>query len=102
MAQGICIERVVFSFSAMPPKDTGFKKIPDKMTDAEKKKKQNENKAKANPTLAAAKKEKNDACRERRKESGSSKSFSRATSPRRSIAVGRSPCIRIWGLPAFF
>ncbi len=32
-----------------------------------------ENKAKANPDLAAAKKEKNDACRERRKESGSVK-----------------------------
>ena len=35
-----------------------------------------ENKAKANPELAAAKKEKNDACRERRKEAGSTKSFS--------------------------
>lgn len=30
----------------------------------------------ANPELAAAKKEKNDACRERRKEAGSTKSFS--------------------------
>ena len=53
-----------------------LKKIPDKMTDAEKKKKKNDNKAKANPTLAAAKKEKNDACRDRRAVSGSSKSFS--------------------------
>ena len=60
----------------MPPKDSGFKKIPDKMTDAEKKKKQQENKAKANPKLAEEKKAKNDACRERRKESGSQKSFS--------------------------
>jgi len=59
-----------------PKKEAGFKKIPDKLTDAEKKKKQQENKAKANPTLAAAKKEKNDACRDRRKEAGSSKSFS--------------------------
>ena len=34
-----------------------------------------ENKAKANPTLSAEKKEKNDAKRERRKESGSTKEF---------------------------
>ena len=34
------------------------------------------NKAKANPELAAAKKEKNDACRERRKAEGSTKTFS--------------------------
>ena len=47
----------------------------DKLTDAEKKKIKQENKAKANPGKAAAKKEKNDACRERRKESGSQKSF---------------------------
>eukprot|EP00448_Togula_jolla_P019428 CAMPEP_0170590336 /NCGR_PEP_ID=MMETSP0224-20130122/11815_1 /TAXON_ID=285029 /ORGANISM="Togula jolla, Strain CCCM 725" /LENGTH=60 /DNA_ID=CAMNT_0010914125 /DNA_START=74 /DNA_END=256 /DNA_ORIENTATION=+ len=60
----------------MPPKESGFKRIPDKLTDAEKKKKQQENKAKANPKLAEAKKEKNDACRERRKEAGSTKSFS--------------------------
>jgi len=52
-----------------------LKKIPDKLTDAEKKKVKNLNKAKANPTLAAAKKEKNDACRDRRAASGSSKSF---------------------------
>jgi len=32
-------------------------------------------KAKANPALAAAKKEKNDACRERRAASGSQKTF---------------------------
>ena len=61
---------------AMPPKESGFKRIPDKLTDAEKKKKQQENKAKANPALAEAKKAKNDACRDRRKESGSQKSFS--------------------------
>ena len=60
----------------MPPKDSGFKKIPDKSTDAEKNKKQQENKAKANPKLAEVKKETNHACRERRKESGSSKSSS--------------------------
>jgi len=34
-----------------------------------------EQKAKANPTLAASKKEKNDACRDRRAAAGSSKSF---------------------------
>lgn len=60
----------------MPPKESGKKITADKLTDAEKKKKQQENKAKANPKLAEAKKEKNDACRERRKEAGSSKSFS--------------------------
>ena len=53
----------------MPPKA-------DKLTDAEKKKIKQENKAKADPKKAAAKKEKNDACREKRKEAGSSKSFS--------------------------
>mgnify|MGYP002807293806 CR=1 FL=1 len=53
----------------MPPKA-------DKLTDAEKKKIKQENKAKANPEKAAAKKEKNDACRESRKASGSQKSFS--------------------------
>ena len=59
----------------MAPKDSGFKNIPDKLTDTEKKKKQQENKAKANPKQADAKKAKNDACRGRRKESGSSKSY---------------------------
>jgi len=58
----------------MPPKEV--KKIADKLTDSEKKKIKQENKAKANPEQAAAKKEKSDAKRERRKESGSSKSFS--------------------------
>lgn len=58
----------------MAPKDT--KKIPDKLTDSEKKKIKQDNKAKANPDLAAAKKGKQDAKRERRAESGSSKSFS--------------------------
>ena len=57
-------------FPTMPPK------IPDKLTDAEKKKKKQENKAKADPARAEAKKEKNDACRASRKEAGSSKSFS--------------------------
>jgi hypothetical protein len=51
------------------------KKIPDKMTDAEKKKIKQENKAKANPGQAAAKKEKNDRKRAGRAESGSTKSF---------------------------
>ena len=51
-------------------------KIADKLTDSEKKKIKQENKAKANPEKAAAKKEKSDAKRERRKESGSTKTFS--------------------------
>eukprot|EP00322_Chrysochromulina_rotalis_P017266 CAMPEP_0115864862 /NCGR_PEP_ID=MMETSP0287-20121206/19421_1 /TAXON_ID=412157 /ORGANISM="Chrysochromulina rotalis, Strain UIO044" /LENGTH=58 /DNA_ID=CAMNT_0003319349 /DNA_START=359 /DNA_END=535 /DNA_ORIENTATION=- len=58
----------------MAPKDKA--KIPDKLTDSEKKKIKQENKAKANPAQAAAKKEKSDAKRERRAESGSSKTFS--------------------------
>ena len=54
----------------------GFTKIVDKLTDSERKKIKQENKAKANPEKAAAKKEKSDAKRERRKESGSTKTFS--------------------------
>ena len=50
-------------------------KTKDKPTDAEKKKIKQANKAKANPGKAADKKEKSDAKRERRKESGSVKSF---------------------------
>ena len=50
--------------------------IPQKLTDSEKKKIKQENKAKANPGKSSAKKEINDAKRERRKESGSTKSFS--------------------------
>jgi len=53
-----------------------FKKLPEKMTDSEKKKRKSDNKSKSNPKLAASKKEKNDACRDRRAASGSSKSFS--------------------------
>lgn len=52
-------------------------KVPDKLTDAERKKKKQENKAKANPEKAAAKKEKSDAKRLRRKESGSVKVINR-------------------------
>ncbi len=47
----------------------------DKLTDSEKKKIKQENKAKANPGKAEAKKEKNDACREKRKEEGTTNSF---------------------------
>lgn len=57
----------------MPPKT--ITKVPDKLTDAEKKKIKQANKAKANPEKAAAKLVKTDAKRERRKESGSTKSF---------------------------
>jgi len=53
-----------------------IKKIPDKLTDSEKKKIKQENKAKSNPALAAANKASADAKRERRKESGSTKAFS--------------------------
>jgi hypothetical protein len=53
----------------MAPKDKA--KIPDKLTDSEKKKIKQENKAKANPGQAAAKKEKSDAKRERRAVSAS-------------------------------
>jgi hypothetical protein len=60
----------------MPPNKNGIVKTADKLTDAEKKKIKQANKAKANPEKAAAKKEKTDAKRERRKESGSTKSFS--------------------------
>jgi hypothetical protein len=52
-----------------------IKKTADKLTDAEKKKIKQANKAKANPGKAADKKEKSDAKRERRKESGSVKTF---------------------------
>ncbi len=45
------------------------------MTDSEKSKLKQENKAKANSEKAAAKTEKNDACRENRKASGSRNSF---------------------------
>ena len=48
----------------------------EKLSDADKKKIKQANKAKANPEKAAAKKEKSDAKRERRKESGSTKTFS--------------------------
>ena len=48
----------------------------DKLTDAEKKKIKQDNKAKANPAKAAAKKEKNNACREKRALTGSTKTFS--------------------------
>ncbi len=53
-----------------------IKKIPDKLTDSEKKKIKQANKAKANPELAAANKASADAKRERRKDSGSTKAFS--------------------------
>ena len=50
-------------------------KIPDKLTDSERKQKKNNNKAKANPDLAAEKLKKNSACRDRRAASGSTKAF---------------------------
>jgi hypothetical protein len=52
-----------------------IKKLPDKLTDSERKQKKNEQRAKANPSLALEKKAKNDACRERRAASGSTKAF---------------------------
>jgi hypothetical protein len=53
-----------------------FARTVDKPTDSQKKKIKQLNKAKANPEKAAAKKEKTDSKRERRKESGSTKTFS--------------------------
>ena len=54
-----------------------FKKIKDKLTDSQKKKINLVIKAKATPEKAAAKKEKQDAKRARRKESGSVKVINR-------------------------
>ena len=51
--------------------------LPDKLTDAEKKKKKQENKAKANPEKAASNKSSADAKRQRRVESGSKKVINR-------------------------
>jgi len=59
---------------AMPTRDV--KKIPEKLTDAQKKQNKQNNKLKADPEKAERKKKKNDACRERRAEAGSSKAFS--------------------------
>jgi hypothetical protein len=53
----------------------GFVKSAPKLTDAEKKHIKQHNKALANPGKAAAKKLKNDLCRNRRIENGSSKVF---------------------------
>ena len=69
-----CVLAKPFFSGTMP--SGGGKITADKLTDAEKKKKKQENKAKANPAMAAAKKEKNDACREKRAASGSTKTFS--------------------------
>ena len=56
----------------------GFdKSLPDKLTDAEKKKKKQANKAKANPERAAENKASADAKRSRRKEAGSVKVINR-------------------------
>lgn len=62
-----------YSITTMPPKTKT--KIADKPTDAEKKKIKQANKAKQDPKRAAAKKLKNEAKAERRKESGSVKTF---------------------------
>lgn len=71
---------IAVPFIASPSLDSmpsgGGKVTADKLTDSEKKQKKQENKAKANPKMAAEKKEKNDACREKRKAAGSSKTFS--------------------------
>ena len=54
-----------------------FGKKKDKLTDSERKKVKQANKALANPGKALEKKEKNDAKRERRAESGSKKVINR-------------------------
>jgi len=48
-------------------------KVPDKLSAGELKKLKQQRKADANPTLAAKKKGKNDACRDRRKAEGAQK-----------------------------
>jgi hypothetical protein len=53
------------------------KTLPDKLTDAEKKKKKQENKAKANPARAAENKASADKKRQNRLESGSKKVINR-------------------------
>lgn len=64
----------------MPPKMTkggaGSVKIPDKLTDSEKKKLKQANKVKQNPAKAAEKKVKNDSKRAGRAAAGSTKAFS--------------------------
>ena len=75
----------------MAPKD--IKKIPDKLTDSEKKKIKQENKAKANPERAAEKKEKNDAKRETRKVSAN-------TLLETCLASTRSVCSNAGLMPA--
>jgi hypothetical protein len=58
----------------MPKQNEKTKMVKNtKLTAGEKKKVKNDNKAKANPGKSAAKKEKNDAKRDRRAESGSVK-----------------------------
>ena len=61
----------------MPPKVDKKAKIPDKLTDSERKKIKQANKAKQNPELAAQKKEKNEAKALRRKEAGTVKTFAK-------------------------
>ena len=79
----------------MAPKD--IKKIPDKLTDSEKKKIKQENKAKANPERAAEKKEKNDAKRETRKVSAHSpRNHSRLTRTLRALQC-RPPVLWVAG-----
>jgi len=56
-------------------KTADVKKIPDKLTDSQRKQKKNDNKDKGNHVLAAEKLEKNNACRDRRAASGSTKAF---------------------------
>jgi len=50
-----------------PARGPAAKQSGDKPTDSEAKRRKQEQKAMANPTLAAKKKHKNDACRDRRK-----------------------------------
>ena len=64
--------------------------MPDKLTDSEKKKIKQENKAKANPALAAGKKEKSDAKRERRKVRGMPSHAAKQPTP--SHAACHAPC----------
>jgi hypothetical protein len=70
-----CFVNKTYRFKMMYKYMAIDKTMKDKLTDSEKKKIKQDNKAKANPKKSEAKKEKNDACREKRKEEGTTKSF---------------------------
>ena len=77
VSSSLCVQNEdMKQFSLCLPRTLASRRFPTSRPMPRRTKKQQENKAKANPKLAEVKKETNHACRERRKESGSSKSFS--------------------------